>query len=110
MIAQLAPPSTWFSLTKRALLQADRLNSAIENAGGELQLITNQADLIQFKKKRDSKGGGVGGLLAIEEMHALDIKEENLEVLFKSGYRMMGPAHFFDTLLAVRPTALLKAG
>jgi microsomal dipeptidase-like Zn-dependent dipeptidase len=35
-------------------------------------------------------------LLSIEGAHALDGKLENLEVLYRAGYRMMSPSHFFD--------------
>ena len=36
------------------------------------------------------------GLLSIEGAGALDGKMENLDVLYRAGYRMMSPSHFFD--------------
>ena len=110
MSAQLAPPTAWFSLTERALLQADRLKSAIENAPDDLQLITKKADLINLRKKRENDNKSIGALLAIEGMHALDAKKENLDILYKAGYRMMGPTHFFDNAISGSAHGITKNG
>ncbi|MFT4566256.1 MAG: membrane dipeptidase [Saprospiraceae bacterium] len=96
-IANRWPIKAWFSLLERALYQSKKLHLAAANSNGNLVIIKSQGDLknlVEVKSKTDS--AIVGGMLSIEGLHALEGKLENLEVLYKKGYRMMGLVHFFD--------------
>lgn len=96
MIAQLAPVSTWFSLTDRALYRARQLREYSRQSNGRLVLVRSRNQLKTFLKRRKANRRLLAGLLAIEGMHALNGKLENLQKLYDAGYRMIGLAHFFD--------------
>jgi len=49
-------------------------------------------------------------LLSIEGAHALDGKLENLDVLYRAGYRMMSPSHFFDNDIGGSAAGVQKIG
>src|SRR5208282_4329923 len=48
--------------------------------------------------------------LSIEGAHALDGNLENLDVLYRAGYRMMSPSHFFDNDIAGSAAGVHKIG
>ncbi|MCC6487139.1 MAG: dipeptidase [Candidatus Hydrogenedentes bacterium] len=93
---QCWPPATWSSRLERALYQARRLHDAADNSGGTLSLIESQEDFSTFMERRKTQPRDVGCLLGIEGLHCLEGSLENVDVLFSAGFRMMGPAHFFD--------------
>jgi membrane dipeptidase len=95
-LAQRWPLATRTSLTARARHQAARLQDAVLRSGGALTLITSRDTLAAFLQRRRGDPAQVGALLAIEGLHALDGKLENVDVLFDDGFRMMGLTHFFD--------------
>jgi microsomal dipeptidase-like Zn-dependent dipeptidase len=97
-MGQLQPPSTWLSLHSRAAFHADRLRRA-DARSDALMLIASRADLARLIAARERGEDVVGGLLAIEGLHALDGDLANVEDLYDRGYRMMGLAHFFDNAL-----------
>lgn len=99
-LAQRWPAETRTSLRARATYQAERLQDAILRAGGAITLITSRDTLAAFARRRGGDPMQVGALLAIEGLHALDGRLENVDVLFAHGYRMMGLAHFFDNDVA----------
>ncbi len=94
MMAQMAPLKAWYSLTERALYQAGRLRETAAAYPEQLTVVTDRESLQGFLK--NAPPDKIAGVLAIEGMHALDGKLENLDVLDKAGYRMIGLAHFFD--------------
>jgi microsomal dipeptidase-like Zn-dependent dipeptidase len=93
------PPATWNSLTKRALYQARRLHQFAGGSYGGFVVIESAADLTSYLERRRLNGRLTAGLLSIEGAHALDGKLENLDVLYRAGYRMMSPSHFFDNVI-----------
>jgi len=99
-LAQRWPGETRSSLRARATYQAERLQDAILRAGGAITLITSRDTLMAFVRRRGGDPMQVGALLAIEGLHALDGRLENVDVLFAHGYRMMGLTHFFDNEVA----------
>lgn len=99
-LAQRWPGETRTSLRARATYQAERLQDAILRAGGAITLITSRDTLMAFARRRGGDPMQVGALLAIEGLHALDGRLENVDVLFAHGYRMMGLTHFFDNEVA----------
>ena len=98
MIAQMAPVKAWYSLTERALYQANRLRETATGFPGQLAVVSDRKSLNNLLN--NSSPDKIAGVLAIEGMHALDGKLENLEVLDRAGYRMIGLAHFFDNAFA----------
>ncbi len=104
------PPATWNSLTQRALYQARRLHQFARGSQGGFVMIESSADLSSYLERRRLNGNLTAGLLAIEGAHALDGKLENLDVLYRAGYRMMSPSHFFDNDIGGSAAGVHKTG
>lgn len=104
------PPKTWKSLTERALYQARRLHQFAGGSRGGFVMIENAADLSNYLNRRQHNGRLTAGLLSIEGAHALDGKLENLDVLYRAGYRMMSPSHFFDNDIGGSAAGAQKIG
>jgi microsomal dipeptidase-like Zn-dependent dipeptidase len=73
-------------------------------------VIESSADLSSYLERRRLNGKLTAGLLSIEGAHALDGKLENLDVLYRAGYRMMSPSHFFDNDIGGSSAGVRKAG
>jgi len=104
------PPRTWNSLTERALYQARRLHQMASGSSGGFVVIASSADLATYLERRRSNHNLTAGLLSIEGAHALDGKLENLDVLYRAGYRMMSPSHFFDNDIGGSAAGVHKIG
>ncbi len=98
-IVQRWPIAAWSSLRARALYQAKRLYEAALRSHGTLRVITSAADLDSLQAQRATTPTLVGGLLAIEGLHALEGNLANVDTLYDAGFRMMGLTHFFDNEL-----------
>lgn len=109
-IAGLWPPSTWSSLTERALYHARQLHQFAAASDGKLTLIKSRADLNTYLERRKSDPKITAGFLGIEGAHALDGKLENLDRLCDAGFRMIGLAHFFDNEFAGSAHGTAKHG
>ncbi len=99
-VAQLQPPATWGSLLQRSLWHAEKLRKAEADSRGQLTIIRTQADLAALAQRRNVQNFYTGGLLSIEGLQDLEGKRDNLDILFKAGFRMAGFAHFFDNDVA----------
>ena len=104
------PIKTWTSRTQRALYQARRLHDAANRSAGTLTVITSASELDAFLKKPNAGTGALGGILAIEGLHALDGLLANVDTLYAAGYRMMGLTHFFDNEVAASAHGVSKGG
>ena len=104
------PTATWNSLTERALYQARRLHQFAKGSRGGFVVIESAADLSSYLERRAHNPHLTAGLLAIEGAHALDGKLENLDVLYRAGYRMMSPSHFFDNDIGGSAAGVQKIG
>ncbi len=104
------PPATWNSLTERALYQARRLHQFALGSRGGFVVIESAADLSRYLDRRRLNGKLTAGLLSIEGAHALDGKLENLDALYRAGYRMMSPSHFFDNDIGGSSAGVHKTG
>lgn len=98
-LLQRWPLDTWRSLTARAVLQAEKIQSLAETDSENFRLITSRGDLEAFVDARQSNPHLVGGLIGTEGSHALDGKLEHIQLLYDKGMRMMGLQHFFDNKL-----------
>jgi len=94
-VAQMQPPRTWNSLLQRSLWHAEKLRVADES-DADLMVIRTQTDMESLLLARRAGKPLMGALLSVEGLHNLEGKRENLDVLFKAGFRMAGFAHFFD--------------
>ena len=99
-VAQLQPPATWTSLLQRSLWHAEKLRRAEADSRNQLKIIRTQADLLAVMSRRNVQDFYTGALLSVEGLHNLEGKRENLDVLFKAGFRMAGLVHFFDNDIA----------
>ncbi|MBK9328397.1 MAG: dipeptidase [Sphingobacteriales bacterium] len=109
-IANRRPPRSWFSLKERALHNAELVHKAAANSAGRFSVIKNQKELNAFLEKRIHSLKMAAGMLAVEGLHALEGRLENLEVLHQAGYRMMGLVHFFDNDAGGSSTGMQKGG
>jgi len=106
----LWPPRTWSSLTERALYQAGRLHKFSTASRGSFEIIQSRADLSDYLQHRHFNNRMTAGLLSIEGAHALDGKLENLDALYRAGFRMMSPSHFFDNDIGGSAAGVNKIG
>jgi microsomal dipeptidase-like Zn-dependent dipeptidase len=73
-------------------------------------VIESSSDLHNYLERRRADAHLTAGLLSIEGAHALDGKLENLDVLYRAGYRMMSPSHFFDNDIGGSAAGVQKTG
>jgi membrane dipeptidase len=109
-VLQGRPRRTWGSLVERALDQAARLDALAAASGGGFRVIHSRGDLDRLLADRATNPGLVGGLLAVEGLHALEGRLENVDRLWSAGFRMMGLAHFFDNEVAGSAHGAEKGG
>lgn len=99
IIGQLRPFKSWFSLSERALDQAQRLQAMADQAPQQLQLIRTQQDLAGLLARRARGDRVLGAILATEGAHPLEGDLGNLARLDEAGFRIIGLTHFFDNEL-----------
>jgi microsomal dipeptidase-like Zn-dependent dipeptidase len=104
------PPGTWRSLTARALYMARQLVDTAERSAGALTVIRSGPDLHAFLERRAGDRALVAGVLAIEGAHALGDDLSGIDRVEAAGYRMVGPAHFFDNAYGGSAHGLAKGG
>jgi microsomal dipeptidase-like Zn-dependent dipeptidase len=104
------PPATWRRLLPRALYMASRADRFAARSDGRLRIIRTAADLAAYDADRAARPHTTAGLLAIEGAHALDGDPANVDAVADAGFRMMGPAHFFDNVFAGSAHGVEKGG
>lgn len=109
-ILQRWPVNTWQSPLQRAVHMADVLKQAAADSEGRFRVVRNRIELDRFTGEHATDPGIVAGLLAIEGLHALEGNLENVDVLFRAGFRMMGLTHFFDNQLGGSAHGMSKEG
>ena len=109
-MAQGLPPATWNSLLARATYQAQQLHQLAGDSQGTLRVIGSRAQLRSFIAAREKDPRLMAGWLTLEGAHALEGKLGNLDVLYRAGYRMAAPTHFFDTELSGSQHGMQKGG
>jgi len=108
--AQRWPVRTWTSRRERALYQAEKLKRAAGRSDGRLTVIETRADLDRLVDAHDRGQRQLGGLLAIEGLHALEGRLATLDTLIDAGYRMMSLTHMHDNALGGASTGIAKGG
>jgi len=109
-IAQRLPLRTWTSLKERALYQALRLQQTANDSNGKLVFVQAKSDLTKFLERRKQEPKTVAGMLAIEGAHVLEGDPANVDAMFNAGFRMMSPAHFFDSEMSGSAHGVKKGG
>lgn len=110
VVAQGLPPATWNSLLARATYQAGELRQQASRSDGKVRVIGSRAQLRSFIAAREKDPALLAGWLTLEGAHALEGKLDNLDTLYRAGYRMAAPTHFFDTELSGSQHGLKKGG
>jgi membrane dipeptidase len=110
VFGQLQPPRTWTSLLERSLWHATKLDRAIAASSGQMFAVRSAGELQKLQSARARGEKVTGVLLSIEGLQNLEGKRENLDALFKAGFRMAGLAHFFDNELTGSMHGLKKGG
>ncbi|MGL1934204.1 MAG: dipeptidase, partial [Fibrobacterales bacterium] len=93
-ISQGYPIHAWFDPLQRALYMSEKLHDAEKRSKGALTIIKTKSGLERFMNGNSESR--MAGVLSIEGLHVIDGMIDNLDTLYKSGYRMMGVAHFHD--------------
>jgi microsomal dipeptidase-like Zn-dependent dipeptidase len=96
-VSQRWPRATWGSRLARALHLALRLRAMAADSAGRLSVVESRAELEAYLARRALDPSITAAFLAIEGAQALDDDLDNLDILARAGYRMLSPAHFFDT-------------
>jgi microsomal dipeptidase-like Zn-dependent dipeptidase len=109
-LGQRWPRATWDSRLARALHLAFRLRVMAADSAGRLSVIESRDDLDAYLARRSADRAITAAFLAIEGAQALDGDLDNLELLFRAGYRMLSPAHFFDTAYGGSAHGVVKGG
>jgi membrane dipeptidase len=104
------PPRTWRSLPERALFLADRARSLAWRSSGAFRLIETREGLAAYLADRERDRRLTAGILAIEGAHALGPDLSTLDAIVDAGFRMISPAHFFDTAYGGSAHGLVKGG
>ena len=108
--AQLQTPSTWFSIKKRALNQANALHDFAERSDGKFRVIKSKADMKLFHIERAVDRSLSSGMLGLEGAHCLENDLSNLDEFYKLGIRYIGLTHFFDNEWAGSAHGMKKGG
>jgi membrane dipeptidase len=109
-IFQRWPFSTWFSLTNRALYQAERLKTFAARSKGKFTIITSRQDLVRYLSTRQNSSQITAGLLGVEGAQALEGEFEYVDRLYKAGFRLIGLTHFFDNSVSGSAHGIQKGG
>ncbi len=102
IIFQAWPVSTWSSLKERVLYQAEYLKKSLPK---NVFLVQSKKDFSKIESV-----GSLGVVLAIEGLHSLEGKLENLEDFYQAGYRVYGLSHLFDNEVAGSAHGVKKYG
>lgn len=109
-LGQRWPRATWTSRLARALYLALRLREMAADSRGALTVIETRSDLEGYMARRSVDPRITAAFLAIEGAQALDSSVDDLDILIRAGYRMVSPAHFFDTAYGGSAHGVAKGG
>lgn len=109
-IAKRWPPATWRNLMARALYLASRLDRFAAASEGRLRVIRTRAELADFRSDRRADPRLTGGILSIEGAHALNDDPANVDIVADAGFRMISPAHFFDSAFGGSAHGVVQGG
>jgi membrane dipeptidase len=108
LILESWPVRSWTNCFERALFQCNRLAQVANISDGRLSVVRVSEDI-------DEPGDHTRGLLALEGASGLENATglgslASLHTLYKSGLRILGPTHFFDTCVGGSLSGVEKGG
>jgi microsomal dipeptidase-like Zn-dependent dipeptidase len=109
-IASHWPRAAWFDPYQRALTLSRKARNEASASRGALRLITTRDDLALLVHAQAVPDGGVGAVLLVEGMHAIDGDIARTDSLFAAGYRIFGLTHMFDNDLGGSSAGWRKGG
>jgi membrane dipeptidase len=109
-IANGWPVRSWVSLRERALHQARRARAFAARSGGALRVLLTRDDVAAFLADRAADPSLTAIVLSIEGAQCLEGDCDNVDVLADAGFRMLSPAHFFDTEMGGSAHGVTKGG
>ncbi len=113
VMAERWPVRTWGSLLERALYQGQKLHEAAAASDGALRIVTSRAELAAALQAGAAYSGPerpVIALLSTEGLHPLEGRLENLDRMYRAGFRLAGITHFFDNELGGSAHGMAKGG
>ena len=99
------PPTTWCFRDARAKHASGLLQKFASNSDRALTFVRTRADLDQALQTKT-----LGGVLALEGLHALENDVDNVDRLFDAGYRIAGLVHQFDNELGGSSQGVKRGG
>jgi membrane dipeptidase len=109
-VTQRQPFRTWTSLLQRALYQSEKLHDFSRLSGNKLVIIKSTGDLDRYGELREKNNHVTAGLLSIEGAQVLEGDLNNIDVLYRAGFRMISPTHFFDNDISGSAHGVKKYG
>jgi membrane dipeptidase len=84
----------------RALFMAGKLDWWVKRSNGRLAVIRSSNDIDALLAARHKGNKLTGALLALEGAYPVDDDLSAIDTLYGAGFRMIGFAHFYDSMLA----------
>jgi microsomal dipeptidase-like Zn-dependent dipeptidase len=109
-IANGWPVRSWASLRERALYQAQRLHEFAARSRGALRVLADRGDVATFLADRAAGPSCTAALLSIEGAQCLEGDPSIVDRMADAGFRMISPAHFFDTEMGGSAHGVAKGG
>lgn len=98
-------PMAAMSPFDRAVFQAGRLQQMMASSHGRLWPVLRRSDIDRVERR-----DGIGALFGFEGSQAVGARPENIDFLFRLGYRVAGLAHFIDTPYAASAHGRARTG
>lgn len=105
-----APPTAWFRRDARARHASRLLHRFARKSDGALSVVRTRGDLESVLRARANGAKRVGGVLALEGLHALEGDVDNVDRLYDAGYRIAGLVHQFDNELGGSSQGVERGG
>jgi microsomal dipeptidase-like Zn-dependent dipeptidase len=84
----------------RALFMAGHLKYMASHSGGKFRIIYNSSDLKELVRLCRAGKEIVGALLSMEGAYPIGNDLSRIDLLYRTGFRMISPAHFYDSTLS----------
>ncbi len=110
-VASRWPPRTWRSLPERAQFLADRAHRLAARSGGAFRVIGSREDLAAYLADRGAGPAPHGRRCSRSRARTPSGRDlTTLDAFVEAGFRMISPAHFFDTAYGGSAHGLVKGG
>ncbi len=104
------PVKTWYSRKNRAFYQAKKLHKLEAKSKGTFTIIKTSKQLKDHYRRVMMETDATAGLLMLEGAHVIHKIPDDLEELYKSGFRIIGLTHLTDNHLGGSAHGVEKGG